>query len=195
MSTQSGKKSNVRRFGVIELTACLVLGLAIGAIVGRTLLAKQDNVSTAASPTAAESSVPSLPGASPTTANPDVATLLAAADAANPSGGSTQERAGARMTVSDTGAGIQTVVIRDEINANKPAGQYRFVVVCAGTGKVWADIRVGDRDEGGVVACGVPVSPVAFQVATANQSSSGTVTVVPLNSTQAAVAYSISHLA
>ena len=85
----------------------------------------------------------------------------------------------------------ETTVLRDEIHATKQAGQYRFLVACAGTGQVWAEARIGDQDQGAVVPCGLPPNAFPIQLTTTTQSDSGSVTIVPITSAAVAVAYQI----
>jgi hypothetical protein len=176
----------------IALVACVILGVAIGAAATKAVLPGHSGASTSrsASATGGASAPAANPGSSPPSV-PDATQLLAAANAANASTTGMQERASARITITGNGAGTQTTVLRDEIHATKQAGQYRFLVACAGTGQVWAEARIGDQDQGAVVPCGLPPNAFPIQLTTTTQSDSGSVTIVPITSAAVAVAYQI----
>jgi hypothetical protein len=187
----SQTRTPIRRTPIV-LVACVILGGAIGAVATKATLPSRSGSLTDPSVSAMGSASASAAKSGTLRPNvPDVPRLLVAANAANASAPGAQERAGARMTITGNGAGIQTTVLRDEIHSTKQAGQYRFLVACAGTGQVWADARIGDRDQGTVIPCGVPATAFPIQLTTTTQSDSGSVTIVPIDSAAVAVAYQI----
>jgi hypothetical protein len=133
---------------------------------------------------------PEKPGTSQASA-PREAELLAAANAANPPVPGMQVRAGARMTITGKGADAQPIVIHDEAHETKQAGQYKFIVSCAGAGQVWATVRIGDQNGETAISCSDPAKAVVMPVTTEKQSDSTIVTIVPIGSAAVAAAYQI----
>lgn len=135
------------------------------------------------------------PTASAAATPADMPRYLEAANNANVEESGTVIVAGARPTVTPQGAGLLTMVIRDEGGDEWRAGTYRLVTHCAGSGTLYAYFKLGAAAQiKEMVPCGTSVSTDTLELKLPSATRGSAVWIIPAGDARAAVAYQIQRV-
>jgi hypothetical protein len=134
------------------------------------------------------------PSASASILSPDMPGYLKLVDDANASVSNTIIKAAGRPTVTQQGANLTSMVIRDEDESTWEAGDYNLIVNCVGTGKLFAFFQIGEESEIKELQDCSPTSAATDTVHVMVKSkikASSRVMIIPVGSPQAAVSYQV----